>query len=173
VTAGKPYLQNVRDLVRSPGEMRERRLTFPAPEHLGEGLVVVREGTELDIDLKLESVHEGIYASGHVRTRADGECARCLEPLSLPVEVEFEELFAYPADEPFDHELAGNFLDLEPVVRDAVVLALPFQPVHPDGCEEIDLGPGIKLILGDAPPPADDRWAALQGLRANDGREES
>lgn len=173
MTAGNPYLLNVRDLVRNPGELRERHLAFPAPEHLGEGLVAVPEGAGLDIDLRLESVHEGILASGRIVTRADGDCARCLEPLSLPVEVEFAELFAYPADEPFDHELAGDLLDLEPVVRDAVVLALPFQPVHVDGCEEIDLGPGISLITGDAPPPADDRWAALQGFRANDGREES
>ena len=175
MTAANPYLLNVRDLIRNPGDLRERRLTFPAPEHLGEGLVAVREGTELDIDLRLESLHEGILASGRVETRADGECARCLEPLSLPVEVEFGELFAYPADEPFDHELAGDLLDLEPVVRDAVVLALPFRPVHVDGCEEIDLGPGITLITADAPAPVDDRWAALQGFQSGDTnvREES
>jgi uncharacterized protein len=175
VTAANPYLLNVRDLVRNPGELRERHLDIAAPEHLGEGLVAVQEGTELQIDLRLESLHEGIFASGHVSTRADGECARCLEPLSLPVEVEFSELFAYPADEPFDHELSGDLLDLEPVVRDAVVLALPFRPVHVDGCEEIDLAPGITLITGDAPAPVDDRWAALQGFGANDTnvREES
>lgn len=175
VTAGNPYLQNVRDLIRNPGELRERHLAFPAPEHLGEGLVAVRDGTGLDIGLRFESVHEGVFASGRITTRADGECARCLEPLSLPVEVEFDELFAYPADEPFDHELAGDLLDLEPVVRDAVVLALPFQPVHVDGCEEFDLAPGISLITEDVPAPADDRWAALQGFRATDtnGREGS
>jgi uncharacterized protein len=175
VTAANPYLLHVRDLVHKPGELRERHLDVAAPERLGEGLVAVQEGTTLDIDLKLESLHEGILASGHVSTRADGECARCLEPLSLSVEVEFGDLFAYPADEPFDHELAGDLLDLEPVVRDAVVLALPFQPVHVDGCEEIDLGPGINLIAADAPAPVDDRWAALKGFQAGDtnGREES
>jgi uncharacterized protein len=176
VTAANPYLLNVRDLVHKPGEMRERHLDFPAPEHLGEGLVAVQEGTGLEIDVRLESLHEGIFASGHVSTRADGECSRCLEPLSLPVEVEFGDLFAYPADEPFDHELSGDLLDLEPVVRDAVVLALPFRPVHVDGCEEIDLGPGINLIAADAPAPVDDdRWAALKGFQAGDTnvREES
>lgn len=175
MTAGNPYLVNVRDLIRSPGELRERHIDLPAPERLGEGLVAVQEGTGLDIELRLESLHEGVLASGHISTRADGECARCLEPLSLPVEVEFAELFAYPADEPFDHELSGDILDLEPVVRDAVVLALPFRPVHVDGCEEIDLGPGITLITEDAPAPVDDRWAALQGFQAGDTnvREES
>ena len=175
MTAPNPYLLNVRDLVRNPGELRERRLDFPAPEHLGEGLVAVREGTEVRIDVRLESLHDGVLATGHVETRADGECARCLAPLSLPVEVEFSDLFAYPADEPFDHELSGDILDLEPVVRDAVVLALPFRPVHVDGCEEIDLGPGINLITEDVPAPVDDRWAALKGFQAGDTnvREES
>jgi uncharacterized protein len=172
VIARSPYVQNVRDLVRHPGEMRERTLDFAAPEHLGEGLVAVAEGTPLDIDLKLESLHEGVLASGMVRTRADGECARCLAPVSLPVQVEFAELFAYPSDEPFDHTLQGDTLDLEPVVRDAVVLALPFQPECVDGCEDLDLGPGISLITADAPKPQDARWAALEGFTAANDRDE-
>ena len=166
VIARSPYVQNVRDLVRHPGEMRERHLDFAAPEHLGEGLVAVADGTPMDIDLKLESLHEGVLASGTVHTRADGECARCLAPVSLPVEVEFAELFAYPSEEPFDHSLQGDTLDLEPVVRDAVVLALPFQPECVDGCEDLDLGPGINLITADAPKPVDARWAALKDFPA-------
>ena len=93
VIARNPYVQNVRDLIRHPGDMRERRLEFAAPEHLGEGLVAVAEGTELDIDLKLESLHEGVLASGSVQTQADGECARCLAPVSLPIDVEFAGAF--------------------------------------------------------------------------------
>jgi uncharacterized protein len=168
MTARSPYLQNVRDLVRHPGEMRERVLDLTVPEHLGEGLVAVQEGSPLHIDLKLESLHEGILASGTVTGTADGECARCLAPVSLPVEVEFAELFGYPADEPFDHQLDGDLLDLEPVVRDAVVLALPFQPECVDGCEDLELAPGISLITAgtEQEKPADPRWAALQGFAA-------
>jgi uncharacterized protein len=168
VIARNPYVVNVRDLVRHHGEMRERHLDIKAPEHLGEGLVAVPEGETIAVDLKLESLHEGVLASGTAVTRADGECARCLAPLTLTVEVEFAELFAYPSDEPFDHTLHGDTLDLEPVVRDAVVLALPFQPECVDGCEDLDLGPGISLITADAPKPADARWAALQGFAAED-----
>jgi uncharacterized protein len=166
VNARNPYVQHVRDLVRHPGEMRERHLDIVLPEHLGEGLVAVQEGSTLEIELKLESLHEGILASGTASGTADGECARCLAPVSLPVRVEFAELFGYPSAEPFDHELDGDLLDLEPVVRDAVVLALPFQPECVDGCEDLELGPGISLIVADAEreKPADPRWAALQGL---------
>jgi uncharacterized protein len=166
VNARNPYVQHVRDLVRHPGEMRERHLDITVPEHFGEGLVAVQEGSELGIDLKLESLHEGILASGTVVGTADGECARCLAPVSLPLQVEFAELFGYPADEPFDHQLDGDLLDLEPVVRDAVVLALPFQPECVDGCEDLELAPGIRLVTADAEQdkPADPRWAALQAL---------
>jgi uncharacterized protein len=166
-------VQTVRDLLRAPGEMRERQLTFAVPEHFGEGMVAVREGSVIDIDVKLESLHEGILASGTVVGVADGECSRCLAPVSVPVRVEFAELFGYPADEPFDHQLDGDQLDLEPVVRDAVVLALPFQPECVGGCEDLELGPGISLIPADASreKPADPRWAALKAfdVGAEDG----
>ena len=168
MTARSPYVQNVRDLVRHPGEMRERSLDIAVPEHLGEGMVSVRDGAPLHLELKLESLHEGVLASGTATATAEGECALCLAPVSVPVDVEFAELFGYPADEPFDHQLDGDLLDLEPVVRDAVVLALPFRPECADGCEALELGPGISLVRADAPvePRADPRWAALQGYAA-------
>jgi uncharacterized protein len=166
VTPKNPYLLNVRDLVRHPGEMRERELDLEAPERLGEGLVAVQEGAALHLDVRLESLHEGVLASGSATATATGECARCLAPVSLPVEVEFAELFGYPAEEPFDHVLQGDTLDLEPVVRDAVVLALPFQPECVDGCEDLDLGPDIRLITADEEKPLDARWAALSGFTA-------
>ena len=172
MTARSPYLLNVRDLLRSPGEMRERHLDIAAPEHLGEGMVSVPEGGALSVDVKLESLHEGVLASGSVVATAEGECARCLAPVSIPLDVEFAELFAYPADEPFDYQLEGDQLDLEPVVRDAVVLALPFQPECVGGCEDLDLGPDIRVITADAQQqdePADPRWAALEGFTASEG----
>jgi uncharacterized protein len=166
VNALSPYVQNVRDLIRHPGEMRERHLDITVPEHFGEGMVAVQEGAHLAVDLKLESLHEGVLASGTATGVADGECARCLAPVSIPIQVEFAELFGYPADEPFDHQLDGDLLDIEPVVRDAVVLALPFQPECVGGCEDLELGPGISLVLADAEreQPADPRWAALQAF---------
>ena len=164
MTARSPYLLNVRDLIRSPGEMREKHLDIAAPEHLGEGMVSVREGGELDIDVKLESLHEGILASGSVLATAEGECARCLAPVTIPLDVEFAELFAYPSDEPYDHQLEGDQLDLESVVRDAVVLALPFQPLCRDDCPGLCAECGARLA--DDPghghdAPIDPRWAAL------------
>ena len=125
------YLVNVRDLINRPGEQRERELTIHAPEKLGEGLAWVPEGREVHVELRLESVHEGILATGTVDTVAEAQSARTLAEFELPVEVEFQELFAYPSEVPSDYEVQGDHVDLEQVVRDAVVLALPFQPVKP------------------------------------------
>ncbi|WP_210480821.1 DUF177 domain-containing protein [Naasia sp. SYSU D00948] len=169
------YLVNVRDLINRPGEQRERELTLNIPEKLGEGLAWVPEGRELHIDLRLESVHEGILATGDVDTVADAQDARTLDEFELPVEVEFQELFAYPSEVPSDYEVQGDHVDLEQVVRDAVVLALPFQPVKPGEPGRVELPEGIALVLADdeREAPLDERWAALAKLRDSADREKT
>ncbi len=165
--SASPFLIDVRDLVHRPGEMRERVLEFALPEKLGEGAASVAEGEIIDIDLRLEGLHDGILVSADVETVAHGECARCLDPIEIDVEVEFQELFAYSPDEAFDFVVRDDQLDLEPVVRDAVVLSLPFQPVCRPDC------PGLDPLTGERLPDGfeqkidetiDPRWAALQNF---------
>jgi uncharacterized protein len=167
------YLVNVRDLINRPGEQREREFTVTSPEKLGEGLAWVPEGRELHIDLRLESVHEGILATGTVETVADAQSARTLTEFQLPLEVEFQELFAYPSEVPSDYEVQGDHVDLEQVVRDAVVLSLPFQPVIAGETDQVELAEGINLVLADEEreAPVDDRWSALAQLRESLDRE--
>ena len=148
-----------------PGEMRERAFEFDSPERLGEGVVAVHVGENIALDVRLEGLHDGILVSAEVETTAVGECVRCLDPVSIPVEVEIQELFAYSPDEAFDFAVHDDYVDLEPVVRDAVVLALPFQPVCRPDCPGLDPETGQKLA--DDPDRAprevlDPRWAALQ-----------
>jgi uncharacterized protein len=161
---------NVRDIVNRPGEMREFDLTIVAPEHLGEGMLQVREGRELFVHVRVESVHEGILASGDVETIAEGHTARTLTEMQQTVEVEFQELFAYSLDEAFDYQVLDDHVDLEPVIRDAVVLSLPFQPELPNEQLDFELGSGINLVLSDSEettPEVDARWAALAGYQAS------
>ena len=80
-----PFRVNVRDLVNRPGEMREHELAIAVAEPMGEGLVSVREGSELDLDVRLESVHEGVLVTAEVDALAEGECGRCLIDIALPV----------------------------------------------------------------------------------------
>lgn len=124
-----PYLVPVHDVMHRPGELRERVLEFPAPERLGESIATVTAGTPVRIDLRLEGLHDGVLVSAEVDTMGTAECVRCLDAVELAVQVEFQELFAYSEDEAFDFSIRDDHVNLESVVRDAVVLALPFQPV--------------------------------------------
>ena len=162
-----PFRVTVRDLINRPGEMREHRVDVPSPEQFGEGLVAVREGSELEIDARFESVHEGILATAEVDAIAEGECGRCLIDIALPVRVEFQELFAYHSGEAFEYEVQDDHVDLEPLIRDAVVLALPFQPVCRPDCPGLDPNTGERLAEGtraQEDAPIDPRWSALREI---------
>jgi uncharacterized protein len=170
-TAPSAFTLSVRDLVHRAGEMREHALDIPARENLGDGLVSVKQGSELHLDLRLEGLHEGILVSADVDATATGVCGRCLRDISLPVEVEFAELFAYTADDAFDYTVHDDHVDLEPVVRDAVVLSLPFQPVCQPDCPGLDPETGERLAdVPDRTPREvlDPRWAVLDGYLAQD-----
>ena len=166
-----PYRLNVRDLVNRPGEMREEQLTIVVDETMGEGLVGVRADSELDLDVRLESVHEGVLVTGEVDATAEGECGRCLIDIALPVQVEFQELFAYHSGEAIEYEVQDDHVDLESLIRDAVVLSLPFQPVCRPDCPGLDPETGLRLADHPelvTPEHTDPRWAALAGLQASE-----
>jgi uncharacterized protein len=154
-----------------PGEMREKQIDVAAPEGFGNALIGVKDGAQVRLDVRLESLHDGILVSADVDTVAEGQCGRCLDDIALPVQVEIQELFAYSEDEAFDYTVADDHIDLEPLVRDAVVLSLPFQPVCRPDCPGLDPETGLKLA--DHPELAprevlDPRWSALAGLQTTD-----
>ncbi|MEY9966363.1 uncharacterized protein ABIA33_004423 [Streptacidiphilus sp. MAP12-16] len=163
--------------------MRKVSRSLPAPEGLGIEVIGVPEGSVVELDLRLESVVEGVLVTGTVEAGLKGECVRCLEPVEQELEAEFQELYYYPdadmnryggatkdsdeADEEASR-LEGDLFDLEPVLRDAVVLALPLQPVCQEDCLGLCSECGARLT--DDPDhhhdAVDPRWAALQGLSA-------
>ncbi len=147
--------------------MREHAFSVPLSEQWGEGIVALPAGSELALDVRLESVHEGILVSGTADGEYVGECGRCLTDISGPVEVEFQELFAYPGEEETDFEVQDDHVDLETLVRDAAVLSLPFQPVCQPDCLGLDPITGEKLTEStgaEAAAPIDPRWSALQKI---------
>ena len=128
-------------------------------------LIVVLLPPALDLDLRLESMHEGILITAEGQTTATGVCGRCLIDIQEPVEVDFQELFAYPSEEAFDHEVHDDHVDLEPLIRDTVVLSLPFQPVCRPDCPGLDPETGERLADVPDREPAeivDPRWSALK-----------
>jgi uncharacterized protein len=162
------YQVAVHDLMHKPGQMRELKLDIVTPDQMGEGIALIPKGAELDLDVRLESVHEGILATGEVFVDADAECSRCLEPLTVPVEVDFQELFAYSLINEDEHVVQDEQIDLEQIIRDAVVLNLPFHPLCSTDCLGLCAECGVKMA--DNPhhvheAPIDSRWNALQELQ--------
>lgn len=167
---------DTRELGRRPGSSRRVSLSVPAPADLGIELLGVPEGEPVDLDLLLEAVMEGVLVTGTATAELRGECARCLEPVEDHTSVDFTELYLYEdraeAGEVEDGELdvsrlEGDLVDLEPVLRDAVVLALPFQPLCTPDCPGLCPECGARLA-GDPQhthdAPVDPRWAALAEL---------
>jgi len=170
VTNARVYEEKIRDIEGRPGEMRERERSFAVPDAFGEALATVPAGEQMDLGVRLESVHEGILVSATARTTMHAECGRCLTPFTAPLEVEFQELFAYTPTEVDEYGVHGDHVNLEPPLRDAVVLALPFQPVCRPDCPGLDPESGELRDAGAKAEPAavDPRWAALAGLLAED-----
>lgn len=165
---------DTRELGRRPGVQREVSLSEPAPADLGIEVLQVPEGSPVEIDLRLEAVLEGVLVTGTATAGLTGECVRCLDAITDDVEVEFQELFLYDPDPDASAEddevsvLQDDLVDLEPLLRDAVVLALPFQPLCREDCPGLCAECGARLA--DDPDhaheaPVDPRWAKLTELQ--------
>jgi uncharacterized protein len=169
-----PLVLDTRELPRRPGVSRAVERVVPAPADLGLELIGVPEGTELHLELRLESVSEGVLVSGTVTGPVQGECARCLRPIGYSLVVPIQELYAYEnstTDETTDEDevgrMQGDLIDLEPALRDAVVLALPTNPLCRDDCPGLCPGCGVRwdeLPADHDHRQIDPRWAGLSQL---------
>jgi uncharacterized protein len=178
---------DMRLLGRQAGNALTQTRTVPAPGELRLELVGVPVGADAEVEVRFEAVSEGVLATGTVIAPLAGECARCLAPLTTTVTASFQELYLYPEDrhdkhgkhdrhekheedEEDDDEryLDGDLLDLEPALRDAVVLALPMSPLCRDDCPGLCAECGAPLAEAGPDHGHDDatdpRWAALEKL---------
>ena len=179
---------DMRLLGRQAGSALTQTRTVPAPENVRLELIGVPAGADVALEVRFEAVSEGVLATGTVTAPLAGECARCLAPLTSTVTAGFQELYLYADgrhdkhdkhdrhDKYDEHEeqddeerhLHGDLLDLEPALRDAVVLALPMSPLCREDCPGLCAECGAPLA--DAGPghrhdeAADPRWAALKQL---------
>jgi uncharacterized protein len=162
---------DTRPLGRRPGAMRPVHRVVPAPP-LELALLHVPADATLELDLRLEAVVEGVLVSGEARVTLVGECARCLGPVATSVAAPVQELYTY---EPTDGEqpvIADELIDLEPTIRDAVLLSLPLSPLCRDDCPGLCATCGARL---DEVPDdhshavTDERWAALRSLLPREG----
>jgi uncharacterized protein len=169
-----PLVLDTRELGRRPGSQRLTRLEAPAPADLGIEVLRVPQGSPIEFELRLEAVMEGVLVTGQAHAELEGECVRCLEEIHDDVVADFQELFVYEESDTATHgeddeagRLEGDLLDLEPLLRDSVVLTLPFQPLCQDDCPGLCTECGARLAADpdhQHDEPIDPRWAKLQGL---------
>lgn len=162
---------DVRDLLATPGA--SRRVTVEETfEGLGTELARIPAAPPVRMEILLESVVEGILVSGPLSGRVAYRCARCLRPFDGDFEVEVNEVFAPDAtDEGDEYPIIGEgLIDLEPMVRDAVVLELPFSPLCRSECRGLCERCGGDGNLGECTcgPEVDPRWTPLDRLELDD-----
>lgn len=182
-----PFIVPVLDLGRRPGQSKDAVGSAAIEEPVGTESLGVPRGGEIHYHLRLDAVSDGIFVSGEVEADAVGECVRCLTPLDERIAGSVDELVFYPERrdaflEDGDEEMedapvvTDEAVDLEPLVRDALGLAIPFQPLCKPDCQ------GLCDVCGElwedlpadhAHEQLDPRWAALGAalaqVRADDG----
>lgn len=121
-----------------------------------------------------------VFVSGHVDTRAQLECDRCLKPVELPVSTDFALEYITGADYESSSAAAlseeemsvsvfdGDSIDVDELVKEQILLALPARTLCNDGCKGMCPECGIDLNTAEcscAPKEIDPRWAALKNLK--------
>ena len=157
----------VKELLKHPGNMRELVLVSSLGGEIGTPVAKLGGDQELQIELRLESVHEGILATAEVSTVIELVCSRCLDEINLDFEVDFQELFAYSSSSDDELFVKNDQIDLEQVVIDSVISNLPFQPLCSPDCLGLCSECGKKLIEDpnhEHQKPVDSRFEALKDL---------
>jgi uncharacterized protein len=117
---------------------------------------------------------KGIYLSGKLTSTVQTECTRCLDPVSLPIEIELDDLFYHPASAAPPGEYTINedgILDLAPLIRELSLLAVPMQVFCRESCKGICVQCGQNLNEGECDcvfEELDPRFAVLKQLLEDD-----
>jgi uncharacterized protein len=184
------FLLNTHELPRRAGEMKEYQLDIDAPFRIGVPLIGIPEGDLIELDVRCESVTEGILVTADIYGVAIGECIRCLDPVELEVDRKIQELYRYePTDDKGkksrrkDEEVddleedevlyvEGEQVNLEIPILDAIILALPVNPLCDEDC--LGLCPDCGEKWENLPEEhhhavIDARWAGLSAIAGEPG----
>jgi uncharacterized protein len=152
--------------LRHPGNARPVASTVEL-DGLAGVAAQIPPGTPVAIDLLLERVPEGIVVRGTLATEWSAACSRCIEPVSGAIAVHVDELFESVPLEGETYKLDDDVIDLEPLVRDALLLELPLAPLCEPDCAGLCATCGVNRNLTRCEcvtTEIDPRWAALRSL---------
>ena len=163
MSGARPLQVGVSELLRHPGSRKPFAID-EIVEGLSTSTATVPEGSPVRVELILESLSNALSATGTVGVAWEGMCRRCLDPVAGEAEASVQEIFERQPVDGETYRLDGETVDLEPLVRDAVLLALPLAPLCREDCpgpapEFFPTGPALE-----AEPRRDPRWAALDDL---------
>ncbi|HYI44562.1 MAG TPA: YceD family protein [Actinomycetota bacterium] len=161
---------SVAEILGQPGSYRDLNISAPLD---GVKTALARLDPQLiDARLRAESVVEGVLVTGRAQAATKLTCARCVTEFASPIEVEVCELFAGAGHEPAAtedfYEIRGTDIDIEPMLRDVVTLALPLNPHCEKDCSGLCANCG--RVIGDGlctctEEERDPRWAGLDALK--------
>jgi uncharacterized protein len=167
VSRRRPLGVNVADLLRRPGQRRHDAIDAEL-----DGLRVigtaVPDGAPVQVEVDLESLNEGLVVKGTAEAPWVGECRRCLRPVKAALSAPILEVYEPHPSEGETQLLEGTEIDLEPVVREAVLLELPLAPLCREDCAGLCPRCGAdrnEVACGCVTDEPDPRWAGLEGLR--------
>jgi uncharacterized protein len=143
--------------------------------------------TRLRAEVSLFKTQREVVARGHLTGGLETGCSRCTAPTRVQIQTPFDLTFV-PADEDAEqhadeHEMQqgeaetigyiDEQVDLEPVLREQLILALPYAPLCREDCKGLcgrcgnDLNEGPCSCPTEAPEPEvkPDRWAALRDIK--------
>lgn len=174
----KAFILSIHELPRRSGEYRDYKMELSLEQPFGLEMIAIPARTPISIAVTATSVDEGILVRGVVRAEATGECARCLASVEMSIDQGFDELYEYESkaaalseeDVETDQILMviEETVDLSIPVRDAVILALPVNPLCEESCEGLCSICGVPwrdLPVDHAHEESDPRWKALEGLK--------
>jgi len=120
-----------------------------------------------------------VFVNGHVETRAQVECDRCLKPVELPVNADFTLEYISGSDyessqavELTEEQLSvsvfdGDGIDVDEIVKEQILLAVPTRMRCREDCKGICPECGADKNKGECncvTNEIDPRWAALKDL---------
>lgn len=159
---------NAVELLRHPGATRHVEAVVPPAEL---GVHDQRVAGDVQVDVTATSSIDGVVVHGTARTPWRTQCRRCLADVAGIAISEIDEVFQHQPRDVDSLEIAGDQIDLAPVVREYVLLDLPDAPLCRDDCAGIcpDCGADRNENPCDcASTVLDPRWSALEDLHLDE-----